>query len=380
MNQSADPEYILSTTAEEVSWNSVERQRLENLPNFSDEPQKPERSPLLIIEQILYAAKDRGDEITLRQSIFYMQSAVVSLIDQSGGSIGSTSTIFGYWKRCVEVGLQGEKERISLTGKLHVRLLSALILVDEDELIRERLRELEEIQRTAFDTGYNEPQLLDAHNDLLKKSLTEGEGDKVELILSSLLSVGSSLITEDGDRTDGSSISGESRDLIASCLSNSIAALGLIATHRESDTALLRRTTQNNVKGIQGVLKKLEEKIGNSNSEDGSAQGVKRNILSEVRESLLKSIETIYPIDQTVCQKLVGISIEIAIFQKHSHNQFLTELPDDVVDDDGFQDMIDAIANDAQSGHYIVTLDSCTDVTELEVSKFVVKLKTATKP
>lgn len=371
ISESVDPEQMLQRAFNGVEWEGVNESVNMDIGSVEDEISLPQRSSLVVIEQILYSSNERDDESTLRQSIFYMHKSIIKLLSEDQmKDERDHSVIFGHWQRCIAVGKQGDKPRIILLSKAHSRIIVSLITENKTDSLNTRLRELEDIQLRAFEKASYQPEFLSWYQQFVTLSLESGGEDEIESILSSLLSVSLQVTMQDNEgQVMIPDLTGERRSIVSTCFSNSIECLTLIGEHEHGSQNLLRRISQNTIKSIDEAFQKIRGRITDSDLDETRVKSVEQNILSTTRESSLSAVRSLAEVDTQTSVNLAKVAIEISVHQDNPARQLWAEL----TGEDRNEIVIDVMSFTVQRlkyEGYVSAFSSLEEVSKEDVTDF----------
>jgi len=338
------PETILRRTVDNANFEDlIQDQPTTDSPTRPD-INPPERTPLLTIEQILVSSAERDDEYSVRQSVYYMYDAISTFLNQcnqdktscdreSGKDPLSEIDVnsqckfaFEHWKRCVNIGIKGTKSRLYLLNATHLQLTKLTLSIGAPESIDERMEEFERIHINAFKLGYTETSLLKSYRLLIQSALESDQIGEIENILSSLLSVCEGVVINNPDQRDYVNyLSGERRDIIGKCLSDTIQHISTIINKSEVSDKFARRTSRNAIKQIDIILVELFENL-TTFEDDPDVDGIKQNVLKGLQSSIIDAAPCIYENDNIVGENLAMAAVEISLYRKQNPDQFLEQL------------------------------------------------------
>jgi hypothetical protein len=381
------PETVLRRTVDNANFEDlIQDQPTTDSPTRPD-INPPERTPLLTIEQILVSSAERDDEYSVRQSIYYMYDAISTFLNQcnqdktscdreSGKDPLSEIDVnsqckfaFEHWKRCVDIGIKGTKSRLYLLNATHLQLTKLTLSIGASESIDERMEEFERIHINAFKLGYTETSLLKSYRLLIQSALESDQIGEIENILSSLLSVCEGVVINNPDQRDYVNyLSGERRDIIGKCLSDTIQHISTIINKSEVSDKFARRTSRNAIKQIDIILVELFENL-TTFEDDPDVDGIKQNVLKGLQSSIIDAAPCIYENDNIVGENLAMAAVEISLYRKQNPDQFLEQLSQTAEDQQTVSNIVKDM-NSSDPKEYFQQLS----VDKKEINSFTQKL------
>jgi hypothetical protein len=233
------------------------------------------------------------------------------------------------------------------------------------ESVDERMEEFELIHLEAFKKGYTDTSLLNSYTLLIQTALESNQTGEIEDILSSLLSVCEGVVNNGPDEQSFVDyLSGERRDIIGKCLSDTIQHIDTIVNESEVSDESSRRTSRNAIKRIDIILVNIFEKLREF---DGNADvpGIKQNILKQLQSSISSAAPSIYKEDPVVGKNLAMSAIEISLHRGQKSSQFLDEITKEADKQQTVSDMIEDL-NSSEPQKYFQQLN----VDETEINNF----------